>query len=293
MDAPTDPRRRAAVLGSPIAHSLSPVLHRSAYAELGLDWHYTALECGESELPGLLDSLDARWVGLSLTMPLKRAAVDLVDSCDATARAVGGVNTVVFGPDGRHGYNTDVAGVVAALREAGVGAPRSATVLGAGATAASALAALHDLGVGAPVTVLVRDTGRTRAVAEAAERIGVDIRPRPLAEAAAHLHADLVVSTLPAGAADALADDVARRAAAVFDVVYAPAVTPLLCAASDAGRVAVGGLGMLVHQAVAQVRLMTGRTPPVEPMRRAGRRELARREAAGAADGGAVADEAR
>ena len=133
---------KAAVLGSPIAHSLSPALHRAAYAALGLDdWTYQAIECAEADLAGLVGSLGPEWAGLSLTMPLKRTVLPLLDHAESLVTVTGGANTVVFRPDGRYGYNTDVQGIVDALTEAGAPAPRGVTILGAGATACSALAA--------------------------------------------------------------------------------------------------------------------------------------------------------
>ena len=157
-----DPRR-AAVLGSPIEHSLSPVLHTAAYAALGLAaWTYTAIECDEAGLAALIASCDrqrASWAGLSLTMPLKRAVLPLLDRTEPLAVEVGGANTVVFADGKRHGYNTDVPGMVAALAEAGVTAPSGATILGAGATACAALAALRETGLTSAV-VLVRDRAR-------------------------------------------------------------------------------------------------------------------------------------
>jgi shikimate dehydrogenase len=270
--------RRAAVLGSPIAHSLSPALHRAAYAALGLDWSYTARECNEEGLERFLDSCGPSWAGLSLTMPLKRAAVELVDTVDTVGREVGGINTVVFDAQGaRHGYNTDVEGIVQALREAGVRAPGSVAVAGAGATAASALAALRDLGMADPVGVYARDLGRTAELQAGAQRIGVEVRVRPLEEfGAAAREVDLVVSPLPRGAADLWAEAVAGGGAAVFDVAYGARPSALVDAVAATGRPAVDGVAMLVHQAVAQVRLMSGRTPPVEAMRAAvSRRALA------------------
>ncbi|MFF8959610.1 shikimate dehydrogenase [Streptomyces sp. NPDC014894] len=259
---------RAAVLGSPIAHSLSPVLHRAAYRGMGLDWSYAAVECAERELPGFLGGLDASWAGLSLTMPLKRAAIPLLDSVSDLARAVGGVNTVLPRDGGLHGDNTDVHGIVAALREAGVASPGSAVVLGGGATACSSLAALRRLGVGEAV-VLVRDRSRAALVEEAAERLGSRIAIRPLSSAGdAAARAELVISTLPAGAADGFAD--ALRCEALFDVVYAPWPTRCARAVAAYGGTVVGGLAMLLHQAAAQVELMTGRTDaPVDQMRQA------------------------
>ncbi|NYE46546.1 shikimate dehydrogenase [Spinactinospora alkalitolerans] len=275
--------RRAAVLGSPIAHSLSPVLHSAAYAELGIarEWSYERFECEEAGLAAFLDGCDESWAGLSLTMPLKRLALSLADEVEEPAAAVGGANTMVFRGGRRHAYNTDVAGIVAALREAGVHAVRSAVILGAGATAASALAAVRELGATEPgaVTALARYLGRTAELAEAAERMSAAIGFAPLSEIDTHLDVDLVVSTVPAGAADAYAPAVAASRAAVFDVVYAHWPTALARAVTAAGGTVVGGFPMLLHQAGAQVELMTGRAPaPVAAMRAAGEAELARRE---------------
>ncbi|MEV5738444.1 shikimate dehydrogenase [Microbispora rosea] len=273
--------RRAAVLGSPIAHSLSPVLHRAAYAAMGLhDWRYDAIECAEDGLADLIGGLGPEWAGLSLTMPLKRAVLPLLDAVSDLALAVGGANTVVFRDGGRHGENTDVYGIVRALAEAGVPAPASAVVLGGGATAASAVAALREMGL-AEVTLVVRDPGRAGETLRVAERLGATVNLRSFGDF--DPEADLVVSTLPSGAADALAERIAARLpekAALFDVVYAPWPTPLATAAGRRGRIVIGGLPMLLHQAVRQVELMTGRTDvPVEAMRAAGEAEIARRAA--------------
>ncbi|MQA93320.1 MAG: shikimate dehydrogenase [Streptosporangiales bacterium] len=267
--------RRAAVLGSPIAHSLSPALHRAGYAALGLsDWHYEAVECDEAGLPGFLDGLDASWAGLSLTMPLKRTVLPLLDEVSPLAATVGGANTVLFDDGRRLGHNTDVYGIVAALREAGVGTVSSALILGGGATAASALAAVRDLGPDT-ATVAVRNLDRLGGVHEAAERLGMTIRPRPLTDLPTLVEAELVISTLPAGAADGLAPELQARApgaahGVLFDVVYTPWPTKLALTARSAGRTVVGGLPMLLHQAARQLELMTGHSPaPVEAMRAA------------------------
>lgn len=249
---------RAAVLGSPVAHSLSPVLHTAAYAALGLDgWTYTAHECIESGLAAFVDGLDGGWAGLSLTMPLKRVALDVADETSPLAAAVGAANTLLVG-DRRYADNTDVAGIVAAL---GPVAGR-AVVLGAGGTARAALAALRELGVDT-VDVLVRDVGRTAELRAAAERLGTAPGVHAaLADPARFVDgADVVVSTLPAGAADHVA---CRGAGTVLDAVYAP--WPTRFAAQATGARVVSGLEMLLHQAVAQVELMTGRPGPVAAM---------------------------
>ncbi|MGI5202093.1 shikimate dehydrogenase [Spirillospora sp. CA-108201] len=270
--------RRAAVLGSPVAHSLSPVLHRAAYAAMGLDdWSYEAIECGEHGLAVLLDGLGPEWAGLSLTMPLKRVALGLADTVSDLAAKVGGANTIVLRDGRRHADNTDVHGIETALAEAGLKAPAAALVLGGGATAASALAALAGLGTREAV-LAVRTPERAAGAARVGERFGLAVRVVPLDEASAHLPAELVVSTLPGGSADAFAAPVAASGAALFDVVYAPWPTALAAAVERAGGTVVGGFAMLLHQAVRQVALMTGRDDvPVEAMRAAGEAEIARR----------------
>jgi shikimate dehydrogenase len=252
---------RAAVLGRPVAHSLSPRLHRAAYAALGLDWSYDALDTGPEDLPGLLAGLGADWAGLSLTMPLKQVVLPLLDTVSELARAVAAANTVVLRDGVRAGHNTDVEGIVVALREAGVERVRRAVVLGGGATARSALAALQQLGEPAPTLVVRSEPTETLA---AAERLGV--RPHVTAFSPAVLDGcDLLLSTLPPGAADRFAAHVGD-VPVLLDVVYDPWPTAL--ASACAGTV-VDGAAMLLHQAAAQVRLMTGHEPPVEDMRAA------------------------
>jgi shikimate dehydrogenase len=251
----------AAVLGCPIGHSLSPVLHTAAYAALGLDdWHYTAHECTEDALPVFVDGLDASWAGLSLTMPLKRVALDVATEVSPLAAAIGAANTLLLAGR-RYADNTDVAGIVGAI-----GPVRGrAVVLGAGGTAQAVLAALRELGIG-QVDVLVRDLARAAELRATAERLGVTpaihaslAAPAPFVEGA-----DVVISTLPEGAADHV---VCRGAGTVLDVVYAPWPTRF-AAQADGARV-VSGMEMLLHQAVAQVELMTGRPGPLEAMRSA------------------------
>lgn len=259
---------RAAVLGSPVAHSLSPVLHTAAYRALGLEgWSYARHECDEAALPAFVAGLDATWAGLSLTMPLKRVALEVADEVSPTAAAIGAANTLVLTGGRWIAENTDVLGIVAALGEVG----GRAVVLGAGGTARAALAALRDLGVD-DVTVLVRDPARAGGLREAAERLGVspqidDALVDPGRAAAALEKADIVVSTLPGTAADALSGT--GPGAVVLDVGYAPWPTPFAAAAQAGGARVVSGLEMLLHQAVAQVELMTGRPGPLEAMRAA------------------------
>ncbi|MGW0612383.1 shikimate dehydrogenase [Streptomyces sp. NPDC002788] len=270
---------RAAVLGSPIAHSLSPVLHRAAYAELGLSgWSYDRFEVDEATLPGFVEKLGPEWAGLSLTMPLKRAVIPLLDEVSETAASVDAVNTVVFTEDGRRaGDNTDIPGMVAALREHGIAKVEAAAILGAGATASSALAALSRICPG-EIAVYVRSEARAAEMRQWAERLDVPVRIADWADAEEALRAPLVISTTPAGVTDALARSVPERPAALFDVLYDPWPTDLAARWSAYGGAVVSGLDLLVHQAVLQVELMTGLAPaPLDAMRKAGERALAAR----------------
>ncbi|MET9728768.1 shikimate dehydrogenase [Streptomyces zaomyceticus] len=273
------PAHRAAVLGSPIAHSLSPVLHRAAYAELGLDdWSYDRFEIDEAGLPGFVGGLDGSWAGLSLTMPLKRAIIPLLDGISDTAASVEAVNTVVLREDGRRiGDNTDIPGMIAALRERGVEKVESAAILGAGATASSALAALARICAG-PVTAYVRSEARAEEMRGWGERLGVDVRTAAWDDAAEAFAAPLVVATTPAGTTNELAGAVPDTVGTLFDVLYDPWPTALAAAWSDRGGKVVGGLDLLVHQAVLQVEQMTGvARAPLAAMRAAGERALAAR----------------
>jgi shikimate dehydrogenase len=270
--------RRAAVLGHPIAHSLSPVLHRAAYAELGLDWSYELRECREQDLPATL--AEGRWAGLSLTMPLKRAVIPLLDEVSELATTVRAVNTVVVSGGRTAGCNTDVHGIVAALAEAGVTRSAAPVVLGGGATAASALAALRRMGA-TTVRVVARDRERAAAALSAGRELALAVEFEPIEQfEVAVKGADLLISTLPAGAADAFAPIAGETVPAVLDVVYAPWPTALAATAGAAGATVVGGFAMLLHQAVRQVELMTGvtdRARVTAAMRAAGEAELARR----------------
>ncbi len=270
---------RSAVLGSPIAHSLSPVLHRAAYQLLGLDWTYEAIECTGDRLPELLRGLDDTWAGLSLTMPLKATVLPLLDEASPLARLVGAANTVVRRSGRLIGSNTDIPGLAAALRERGhrTRLPGAAAVLGAGATARSSLAGLAELGVPI-VDVYARDPLARAALVELGDALGVAVTGHDWSAAAQGLHRPLVVSTVPAGGADHLAASVPRPAGTLFDVLYAPWPTPLAAAWQAVGGDVLGGLDLLVHQAALQVQAMTGTDAPVESlvevMRRAGEAAL-------------------
>lgn len=267
--APGIAPRRAAVLGMPVEHSLSPVLHNAAYAALDLPgWRYDRHAVDEAGLAGFVAGLGPEWAGLSLTMPLKRVALEVADEVDRDAVAIGAANTLVRRGAGWFAANTDVAGIVEALREVGLRSVGHAVVLGAGGTAQAALAALARLDERAP-TVLVRDAARADALRGTAERLGVAPRIVGGFPDVALPPADVLVSTLPAGAADAVAGTAWDAATVVLDVIYAPWPTVLATSAAAAGCPVAGGLDVLLHQAVEQVELMTGRPGPTDAMRAA------------------------
>ena len=289
---------RAAVLGHPISHSKSPALHRAAYAKLGFDIAYSAIDVTEAALPVFMRQVrdevraEASWRGLSVTMPLKSAMVAEVDEVRGVARALGVVNTVAFESDGGSAdrtkmvaYNTDVAGIVNALRYAGAASTPTAAVLGGGGTAAAAIAALKELGA-ASAEVFVRDVRRATEARAASSAVGLPVQVLPLAGAAAAVAAaDVVISTLPPRAADTLAGELAgelggqlpeglprdgaagrlatassnpRSPGVLLDVAYDPWPSRIAAVWREAGGTVVPGLEMLLYQAVEQVRHFTG-----------------------------------
>ncbi|NKX54066.1 shikimate dehydrogenase [Arthrobacter mobilis] len=272
------PKYRAAVLGHPIGHSKSPVLHRAAYAHLGFDCSYEAVDLTEQAAAGFVADLRAAsgtpcWAGLSVTMPLKAALVPHMDQVSSLVERLGVLNTVVISHDGGgsvqlSGHNTDVAGIVGALGHAGAPAGAHAAILGAGGTAAAAVAALAELGAAA-VTVCLRDPRKAAGLAELAAGFGLPFRVRPLDEAAACLGtADIVVSTLPPRAADPVADQLAaagilpdgrgHAGKVLLDAAYDPWPSRIAAAWQAGGGTIVAGIEMLIYQAVEQVRLFSG-----------------------------------
>ncbi|HET8659885.1 MAG TPA: shikimate dehydrogenase [Micromonosporaceae bacterium] len=263
--------RRAAVLGKPVAHSRSPDIHRAGYAAAGLaGWSYTAVECAESELAGLVAGLGAEWAGVSLTMPLKEVALRVASSASALATTLGAANTLVRqGDGGWHAENTDAPGMADALRPALAGAVRSVAVLGAGGTARAALAAAAGLGA-ASATVYARRPAAVAALDPVAAALGLPMSHGDWARVAAAGQADVVVSTVPKGAADPVAPTVAWGPSTVLlDALYDPWPTALAASAARAGRPVVSGLELLLAQAVRQFTLFTGVPAPVAAMRAA------------------------
>jgi shikimate dehydrogenase len=281
MPQPDRPARLAAVLGKPIEHSLSPLLHRAAYQALGLTgWRYTAIECAEDELSTILaEHPDA--AGFSCTMPLKRAALHLASTAGPTATAIGAANTLLPAATGWHAENTDWIGIRTSLLERGI-RPNRVVLLGAGGTAQAALAALAaasepvadvaPAAAGQPdITVLVREPARAAELLATAERLTVRVRLARLGDRdVGPTSPDLLISTLPAGAADALIGGLPLGpGCAVLDAIYAGWPTSLARAALSTGAPVISGASLLLHQAARQVELMTGRAAPVEAMRAA------------------------
>lgn len=255
MTGPTTSPTRLAVLGSPIAHTKSPGLHRAAYRVLGLDWEYSAIEMHGRGLRALIDGLDDSWRGLSLTMPLKHEVLPLLDEVEEPAATTGAANTVLFDAGTRRGFNTDVAGIVRALAEAGVGSVHRGVVIGGGATAASALVAMAELGA-TRVQVLVRRSGAASDLLALGGRIGLAVDEGRIDDLAQLRDAELVVSTVPGGTdLGVAASDAVMQGGALLDVAYDPWPSPLAAGWIAAGGTVVHGLGMLLHQALIQVRV--------------------------------------
>jgi shikimate dehydrogenase len=253
---------RAAVLGSPIEHSRSPLLHRTAYRELGLDWQYDALDVKPDELGNVLAGCHTNWVGLSLTMPLKVEVLPLLDELSPIANAVQVVNTVTFRDGRRLGDNTDVPALARLIGTAGT----AATILGAGATARSAVLALQMQGV-QQVTCWARRLAAAQNLASFAESLGLKAVACDGPVSAELLDAPIVVSALPGDAAQGWSALVHEPAGLLIDVSYDPWPPPLTDAWPK--HQVVTGLDVLLEQAVLQVEGWTGQRAPRAAMRAA------------------------
>jgi shikimate dehydrogenase len=257
---------KAAVLGSPVAHSKSPVLHLAAYRALGLtDWTYDRIECTADELPSLVSGFGPEWVGVSVTMPGKFAALQFADERTERAELVGSANTLVRTERGWRADNTDIDGVAGALGH--VRHLRRAIVLGSGGTAPAAVVALADIGA-LEITVVARNRTKAARLVELGPATGVttefcDLADPRLSEVVAT--ADVLVSTIPAEAAAAYAG-VFAGVPVLLDAIYDPWPTPLATAVHEAGGEVISGVQMLLHQAFSQVEQFTGRPAPREQM---------------------------
>jgi shikimate-5-dehydrogenase len=249
------------VLGSPIAHSRSPQLHLAAYRALGLhDWTYDRIECTAEQLSDLVMGFGPEWVGVSVTMPGKFAALQFADERTARAELVGSANTLVRTQAGWRADNTDIDGVTGALGETS----GRAAVLGSGGTAPAVVVGLAELGV-QDISVVARNRDKAEPLLKLGARLGVEAR---WVELGTHVDVDVVVSTIPA---DVAAQHVRTLAATplLLDALYDPWPTPLAAAVEAAGGRVISGLQMLLHQAFAQVEQFTGLPAPKEAMRAA------------------------
>ncbi len=256
--------RKAGVLGKPIAHSRSPQLHLAAYRALGLDgWTYERIECGADELAGVVGGFGPEWVGVSVTMPGKFAALAFADERTERAERVGSANTLVRTPTGWRADNTDIDGVAGALGELPGGVSGPALVCGSGGTAPAAVLGLAELGV-TDLTVAARDAAKAARLVDLGAASGVTTRfcelggPELADRVAA---AQVLVSTIPADAAARYAGAFAAIPV-LLDAVYDPWPTPLAAAVAAAGGHVVNGVQMLLHQAFSQVELFTGLPAP-------------------------------
>lgn len=268
--------RVAAVIGSPVRHSLSPALHNAAFEQLGLDWVYAAFEVAPGSAPAALAAMRALGLGgLSVTMPHKEAVAEAVDVLDPAAAALRSVNTVVPQRDGSlMGHSTDGAGFVAALAAQGVEAAGASVCLLGGGAAARALADALARAGARRVTVVNRTAAAAEATAALAGPVGEVGSPDDVRSAG------IVVNATSVGmGSDELPCDPRLLSAGqvVADIVYHPRRTALLRAAEAAGATTIDGLGMLVQQAALQQVLWHGTMPSVAAMTAAAERELAAR----------------
>ena len=258
--------RKAAVLGSPVAHSRSPQLHLAAYRALGLDdWSYDRIECTAGELPSVVGRFGPEWVGVSVTMPGKFAALRFADERTERAELVGSANTLVRTPTGWRADNTDIDGVAGALGQCR-GLHR-AVVLGSGGTAPAAVVALAGLGV-AEITVAARSRDAAARLVDLGATLGVATSFHDLGEPDLTVtvdRADVLVSTIPAEAAAGHASTFGR-VPVLLDAIYDPWPTPLAQAVAASGGEVISGLQMLLHQAFSQVEQFTGRPAPRKQM---------------------------
>ena len=262
---------QAAVLGSPIAHSLSPLLHNSAYQSLGLPHTYSAIEVTESGFENFISKLDSSWLGVSLTMPLKEVAFKVATSVDLVATQTSSINTLIFS-SGIAGFNTDVAGIVDAFREQGLIEAETGTIFGSGATARSALVAISKLGA-RQVDCVARNRVDVAQLIELGESIDVVVSHSQVSESN-WLSSDVVVNTTPAGVLDEFAKDVRQPKGILLDVVYHPWPTSLAASWNISGGKVTSGLSMLLHQGAHQVALMTNQVAPIDDMRAGLNQEL-------------------
>lgn len=263
MDAKGLNRTKLAVLGSPISHSLSPAIHRAAYATLGFDWEYDAIELSGESLPAFLNALDGRWRGLSLTMPLKRDVVPLLGWVDPLVELIGGANTVVVTDQGLRGYNTDVEGAMRSFLDVGLSRLETVWILGAGATAASLLVASVRLGA-TRIEIVARTTSKAELLKALGESLGAEVVVRQWGEPSSSTAVpSAIITTVPGGVMNLEFEEKVRTGAVLFDVAYHPWPSEVAKAWMAVQGTVISGHDLLINQAIAQVRIFAAGTPDV------------------------------
>lgn len=257
---------KVAVLGSPISQSLSPALHKAAYAQLGLPHTFEAIKVELNEFVAFVQALDDQWLGLSITMPLKEIAFEVATKVSTVAQQTGAINTLVF-KDGVQADNTDVYGISKSLRDAGCTNPKFATIIGAGATARSAIAALAGLGVES-ILVMARNPVKAATCIDLGNELGISVDAVSSVEDK-FFATDVTINATPIGVADDFAGHLSNAKGVLLDVVYNPWPTVIAAAWKAKGLTAIPGHHMLLNQAVRQIELLTGQRPEIENMRSA------------------------
>lgn len=268
-------KMRCAVLGQPIAHSLSPAMHRAAYRQFGLSWEYEAIEVAEGGLADFLAQVDETWQGFSVTAPLKGEAAQIADVRSAVVEQLGVANTLIPGNSGWIASNTDVPGALSALHARGIDAIESVRILGAGATATSLVLVAQTLGA-RTVELCVRNRDRAVELVEFAEKLGLRVNVAAI-DATPNQMVDLLVNTVPAFALAGNESAFVKSARSVFEAVYDPWPTNLMNAAQAQDVPLVTGIDLLAHQATLQLTAMTGRHIDADVLAGAALDELSRR----------------
>ncbi len=260
-------RCRAAVLGHPVSHSLSPALHRAVFEEYDLDCSYIAIDVTEDQLAKFISHMDTSWVGLSLTMPLKVKILELIGEQNELVQLTQSANTVYRLPSGDLALdNTDVFGMENALHESGFHSATHVLIIGSGATARSAVVSARNLGAQS-ITVQARNTAGRRSLENLIRELGMQASSGDIDLAAAHKF-DLVISTVPQGSLQSHVMSMSGKThGTLLDVAYSP--WPSFLADRWPNNHIVSGLQMLLWQATRQVELFYGVSAPVEQMRTA------------------------